>query len=184
MALGAAAGQDLAAGKLIVAKPELGDPNFAESVILLIDYDKDKGAVGLILNRRTKVPISRVFPELKAPVSDPVFLGGPVETDAAQALMRASSKPADANHVFADVYATGKKDVIDKSIAAGAKASRFRIYVGYGGWAPGQLEHETELGAWAVIRATPEVVFDDDPDSLWMRMNRATDTRIALLTSR
>lgn len=178
------ANQELAAGKLLIAKPKLADPNFAETVVLIVEYDEDKGAMGLVLNRRTKVSLSRVFPEVKGAKTDPVFEGGPVDKSSAQALLRSREKPADATRALGEVWATGSKDRIEKSVAAGDPASIFRLYVGYAGWGPGQLEREIELGGWSVLRATASLVFDDDPDSLWQRLQHQTETRIAGLLLR
>lgn len=173
------AGANLAVGKLLVSKPNMGDPNFAQSVVLIVEYDSDKGALGVILNRRTKTPLSKLFPQLKGATDDPVYEGGPVETNTAQALLRSKTKPPDGKLVFGDVYATGNKDAIEASIASGAAPDRFRLYVGYGGWSTGQLEHEIELGGWSVLRGNPGIAFDDDPDSLWTRMQHDADTSIA-----
>jgi putative transcriptional regulator len=173
--------QDLAAGKLLIAKPQLADPNFAESVVLIVQYDEDKGVMGLILNRRTKAPLSRVFPELKGAKPDPVYEGGPVNKGSAQALLRSREKPEGATRVFGDVWATGSKGLIEKSVAAGDASPVFRLYIGYAGWGTGQLEHEIDLGGWSILRATAALVFDDDPDSLWQRLQRQTETRIALV---
>src|ERR1051326_73698 len=79
-------------------RPQLADPNFAESVVLIVHYDSDKGAAGLILNRRSNVPISKVLPQVKGAKEDPVFEGGPVETATAQALVRSKEKPEEATH--------------------------------------------------------------------------------------
>ncbi len=177
------AGQEIGAGKLLVAKPELRDPNFAESVILIVQYDPDKGAAGLILNRRTGVPLAKVFPGLKGAKLDPVYEGGPVEIETAQALLRAKEKPEGAIRLFGDVYLSGSKDVIEKSVASGASPKLFHVYAGYGGWAAGQLEEEIEIGGWSVMTATAAIVFDDDPDSLWERLRRQSDRRIALAAS-
>ena len=171
--------QDLAVGKLLVAKPDLSDPNFIESVVLIVHYDDEKGAIGLILNRRTKVPLSKVLPDVKGANTDPIYEGGPVETESAQALLRSHDKVEDATHILGDVYASGKKEVIEKLVASGLKPSEFRLYAGYAGWGAGQLEREIALGGWSVLRANTEIIFDKDPDSLWPRLQHAAETRIA-----
>ncbi len=176
--------QELAAGKLLIAKPELADPNFAESVVLIVHYDDDKGAVGLILNRRSNVPLSKVLPQVKGAREDPVYEGGPVETASAQALLRSREKPEEATKILSDVYASGNKDVIEKLVTSGARPSDFRLYAGYAGWSPGQLQKEIELGGWSVLRATTEIVFDANPDSLWQRLQHDTSTRIAMAAGR
>ncbi|HZU24693.1 MAG TPA: YqgE/AlgH family protein [Bryobacteraceae bacterium] len=175
---------DLGAGKLLIAKPELGDPNFAHTVILIVDYDRDKGTSGLILNRRTDVALSKLFPDTKTASSDPVFQGGPVEETAAQALLRSATKLDNATRLFGSVYVSGSKELIEKTVAAAPPASEFRLYVGYGGWGPGQLEHEIALGAWDVLNGRSNIVFDDDPDSLWDRLEKLAHARIAMSAPR
>lgn len=172
-------GQQPAVGKILVAKPELADPNFAQTVVLIVQYDDDKGAVGLILNRRTEVPISKVLPNVKGAGDDPIYEGGPVETSSAQALLRSEEKPEDATRVLPGVYASGSKEVIEKIVASGAKSTNFRLYAGYAGWSSGQLEREIEAGGWSVLRATTDIVFDNKPDSLWQRLQHDASTRIA-----
>ena len=170
---------DLSVGNLLIAKPELADPNFAQSVVLIVNYDTEKGAVGLILNRRTKVLLSKVLPNVKGAKDDPVYEGGPVETESAQALLLTHDKPEGATHILGDVYASGSKDIIEKLVGTGASPSEFRLYAGYAGWGPGQLEREITVGGWSVLRANTRIIFDDDPDSLWQRLQHAAETRIA-----
>ena len=169
-----------AVGRVLVASEKLGDPNFRESVVLIIRFDSEKGTLGLMINRRSKVPISRIFPDLNVVKADLVYLGGPVELATVQALLRSPSKSGDMVHILGDVYATGSKDIIEKSISAGVEPSKFHLYLGYAGWAPGQLEAEMELGAWSVLRTSPNEVFDEDPDSLWTRLSRKAESQIAL----
>src|SRR5882672_2802424 len=103
----------LAAGKFLVASRDLLDPNFAETVVLLVHYDDDS-VLGLIINRRTKVPISRAFPELPESAkgrSDPIYSGGPVERAVALALLRSRGRPEGADPVFADVSLVSAKSL-------------------------------------------------------------------------
>lgn len=93
--------------------------------------------------------------------------------------MRLTAKPQTGRRVLGDIYLTGDKAVVEKSVSSGTSPSRFRVYIGYAGWAPGQLGMEIELGAWTVVRAGTDVAFDDDPDSLWMRMSRESQKVVA-----
>jgi putative transcriptional regulator len=172
---------DLAVGKFLVASRDLGDPNFAKTVILLVHYSDDQGSVGLVVNRRTDVPMSRVFQDLKEAKGrmDPVYVGGPVELNSVLALLKTKSKPENATRVFGDVYLISNKDVLRATMASGAEASVFHTYVGYAGWGAGQLEHEVELGAWHIVQADSATVFHADPDSVWPRMIQRTETQIA-----
>ena len=89
-------GRDLAAGKFLVASRNLRDPNFAETVVLLVEYQED-GVVGLSINRRTRTPISRVLSVEEAKRRpDPVYIGGPVEGKVVMALARSTKRPASA----------------------------------------------------------------------------------------
>ncbi len=171
--------QHLAAGQFLVATGKLNDPNFTDAVVLLIQYDAGQGAVGLIVNRKTDLTLSRIFPEKKA-TDDPAFEGGPVEIQVVQALLRSSTKPRKATPLVGDVYATGSKEEIDKAISARSAPSKFRAYLGYAGWGAGQLEDEIKLGAWSIVRATPKMIFDEDPDSLWKRLDQQANGQIAV----
>ncbi len=171
----------LAPGVFLVASRDLGDPNFAQSVVLLVHYDDENGAVGLIINRQTDVPLSRVFSELKEAKgrADPVYVGGPVETGGVLALLKAASKPKGADPVFGDVYLISSKMLLARTLAEGVEANQFHAYIGYAGWARDQLEHEVELGAWHVLPADTGNIFHPVPDSVWERLIRRTEVRIA-----
>jgi putative transcriptional regulator len=174
---------DLAVGRLLVASRDLGDPNFAKTVILLVHYDEDQGAVGLVINKRSDVPISQVFHDLKEASgrNDLVYIGGPVQLNSVLALLKASSKPEGANRVFGDVYLIGSKDLLARTMASRAEPAVFHTYIGYAGWSAGQLEHEVELGAWHVMPAEAGTVFHSDPDAVWEHLIRRTETQIARL---
>ena len=171
---------DLAAGKLLVASRDLSDPNFAKTVVLLVQYDED-GVVGLILNRRSKVPISRVLDDLPGAKDrrDPVYAGGPVGTTEVLALVRSRRPPGDAKRVFGDVLLVSTKEALEKTFASAADADAVHVYLGYSGWTAPQLEHELDLGAWYIFQGSAKAVFDSDPDSMWERLIRETELRIA-----
>jgi putative transcriptional regulator len=160
--------KDLGAGKLLVASRGLADPNFAETVVLLVHYDA-KGVVGLILNRRTDVPLSRVLEGLKAAKdrSDPVYSGGPVETPAVFALLRSPAKLEGAEHIFGGVYLISTQTLFEQTFSSRPDPGVFHVYLGCAGWTYDQLRKEVELGAWFIFPADASTVFNSDPDSLW-----------------
>jgi len=158
-------------GKILVANEKLGDPNFARSVILIVQFDKEVGSVGLIINRQTEILVSRVFPRMKRAANDTVYMGGPLEITGVQALLRLPEKPNQAMHVTGDTYVTANEELIKKSVVSQTDPSKFRLYLGYAGWAPGQLEAEIQLGAWSMISGDAGIIFDRDPESLWSRLN-------------
>jgi len=172
--------QELAPGKFLVARRGIPDPNFAEAVILLVHYDK-KNAMGLIVNRATDIPVSRVLKELEMAKGrqDPVYLGGPVGRTGVLALLRSKTKPEEGRHVFADVYLVSSGKALEKAVTAGTEPAALRVYLGYSGWAAGQLEHEVERGMWHVLKADSDTVFDSEPDSVWLRMIQRTELRRA-----
>ena len=167
--------KDLGVGKLLVASRDFPDPSFAKTVVLLVELDGD-GTVGLVINHRTRIPISRAL-DLKAANnrSDPVYLGGPVNSAAVLALLRASRKPDEARQVVGDVYLVSTRPLLEKTFAAGAGPGEIHTFVGYCGWGAGQLEHEMSLGVWYIFDGDAKLVFDSDPDSLWSRLVARTE---------
>jgi putative AlgH/UPF0301 family transcriptional regulator len=172
--------KDLGAGKLLVASRGLADPHFAKTVVLLVHYDAE-GVAGLILNRRTDVPLSRVLEGLKAAKhrSDPVYLGGPVETPAVFALLQSPAKVEGAQQIFGAVYLISTKTLFEQMISARPDPSGFHVYLGSAGWTDDQLQKEVELGAWFIFPADAETVFNSNPDSLWSQMIQKTELKLA-----
>jgi putative transcriptional regulator len=168
-----------AAGRFLVAARELADPNFARSVVLLGQYE-EKGAMGLTINRPSAMTIGEALAGFKAAKErkDPAYLGGPVVRTGVLALVRSASKPDDAKPVFGDVYLVSTRPLLEKLLAT-ADATRLRVYLGYAGWGAGQLEMELEIGSWHVISADAATVFDTSPASVWPRLIKRTDLRIA-----
>lgn len=151
------------AGRLLVASPPLGDPNFDRTVVLLLHHDA-LGAVGVVLNRPSEVEVEELLPEwAPVTVSPPVvFVGGPVSPDAAIGLGR-----------------TG--DVVDTvDLAAGpGEVTEARLFAGYSGWDGGQLEAEIGIGAWFVLESLPEDALSPTPDDLWRTVLRRQGGRLA-----
>lgn len=168
--------RDLAAGKLLVADRALADRHFAETVVLLLSFSKDEAA-GVVLNRQTSVPVRRVVPDLPVPrgPAPVVFLGGPVSVTDVRALIRTPVAPADALRVLKDVYFLSTPGALDQAVGSGIDPTRIRLYAGYAGWAPGQLEREIRHGDWHVLEGNSDLVFDADPLTLWRRALRLTD---------
>ena len=168
--------KELATGKILIAQRDLPDPNFTRTVVLIVELNKE-GTVGLILNRRSEMTLESVFRKIKPTegVAPVFFIGGPVQTDGVIGLLRADKAREDTRHVFADVYVTSGREPLEDMVASGADASRFRAYLGYAGWSPGQLERETAQGSWRVLKSVAGTVFDSNPDSLWERLINQTD---------
>ena len=172
--------EDLGVGKLLVANRDLGDPNFDQTVVLLVQQDAH-GMAGLILNRRTNVPLSRVLKNLKAAKdrSDPVYMGGPVDTTSMFALLMSPTKVKGAERVFGGVYLISAKDLFEQTLSSRPNPAVFHVYLGYAGWTNEQLRREIELGAWFIFPGNARTVFNSDPDSLWPQMIRKTELKLA-----
>ena len=172
--------QDLGIGKLLVARRDSRDPVFAETVILLVRYDHD-GTLGLAINRGTSLPISRALQSLKGTAgrSDPIYLGGPVEPQNILALLKANTMPDGATHVSGKIYLLSTKLLLEKTLAGQAGPAAFRVYLGYCGWGPGQLENEAGQGFWHIFAGDANLVFDSEPDTLWSRLIAHVGQRIA-----
>ena len=162
---------DLAPGRFLVASRQVSEAAFAGTVILLIRHD-GRGAMGLIVNRRSEVPLSKLFPATPRSGSsaDPVYIGGPVGRTGVIALARSRAAPEGAARVFADVHLITDRDLLARTITAGAGPGDFRVYLGYSGWTTGRLQREVEAGSWHVLAADTAQVFDPEPESLWSRL--------------
>lgn len=154
-------------GRLLVATPTLGDPTFDRAVILVLDHDED-GALGVVLNRASAVTVQETLDGWNDLVADPpvLFGGGPVEPTAVVALGRAPAgvAPDGWSPIVDDVRLV---DLEVDPVLAALELERVRLFAGYAGWAPGQLEEEIEQGAWFTVDAEAGDVFTDDPDMLW-----------------
>jgi putative transcriptional regulator len=163
-----AAGQEGRANSLfLVAKPGLVDPNFARTVVLVTQAE-DASTVGVIVNRPTKLTAQEVLPrELPAGnYRDPIYLGGPVMRQAIVAVFRSESVPqAPAFPVLKDVYLTMHPDNLRKLLADGA--GRYRLYAGFSGWAPRQLESEFMRDGWYVLPADEATIFRSATEGMW-----------------
>jgi len=155
-------------GVLLVASPSLDDPNFRESVVLIVEHGPE-GTLGLILNRSTKVLLSEVLPDLTVlkGTSYRLFAGGPVAPTSLLLLFRLKEAPADARSVFDGVYVGGTPKVLERIITQAKPTETFRAFAGFAGWAPGQLKYEMLQGGWATLPSDSIDIFDKDPAVLW-----------------
>lgn len=167
---GAQAVEELGTGRLLVAAPSLLDPNFARTVILLLEHG-DEGSLGLVLNRPAKVGVAEILPGWADPGDESVFhLGGPVSPSAAICLgrLRFPLSPVDGVAPLPESTAAVATVNLDADPALVIPAlSHLRIFVGYAGWTASQLADEVVQGAWFVLPATYEDPFTPEPERLW-----------------
>ena len=169
-------------GRLLVATPPLVDPNFDRTVILLLEHG-DEGALGIVLNRPSDTVLATVLPEWCEHASAPgvVFSGGPVAPEAVIALARGGT---DATEGWLPVLGeVGTVDVGRDPDDLGQQLDALRVFVGYAGWAPGQLELELEQEAWFVVPTQSDDPFSSHPDRLWRDVLRRQRGRIAMFAN-
>ncbi|MGE0684673.1 MAG: YqgE/AlgH family protein [Candidatus Binatia bacterium] len=162
---------ELATGKLLIANRHLRDPNFAETVILLLEYSKDS-AMGVVINRPTTVHLATVLSEMEAlkTRTDLVYLGGPVGRNQMLLLARTAQEPADAKQILDNVYLVSSQEALQQLVEHNDAALNLRAYVGYAGWAPQQLDAEVARGDWHIYAADATVVFDTPAAQLWQKL--------------
>jgi putative transcriptional regulator len=160
-------------GHLLVATPGLRDPNFERTVVLLVAHENG-GALGVVLNRATEVPVGDVLGAWGAMACEPgvVFEGGPVQPEAAICLARVRSQSGDTRG-FSRVEGTlGTVDLSSDPDVMRDDVVEVRVFAGYAGWGAGQLEDEISTGSWLTFKALPSDPFTDRPDDLWAMVLR------------
>ncbi len=150
-------------GHLLIAVPELPDSNFFRSVVLLFHHD-DMGASGVVLNRPASITVQQVWKEVaesECDCSEPVNVGGPVE---GPLIALHTSLAAAESEVVPGIFVSMGRENLSTIVTQ--TVQRFRLFSGYAGWGPGQLEAEIEVGGWLTMPAEIEHVFES-PDRLW-----------------
>lgn len=167
-------------GRLLVATPVLGDPNFDRTVVLVLEHGAE-GAVGLVLNRPSGTDVAEPLPEWDPVAAAPsvIFVGGPVAQSAVIGLARGPL--GDEGPGWRPLV--GRVGIVD--LAPGPydlamPIEALRLFAGYAGWGPGQLEGEIEAGAWWVVEAEPADALGPDPERLWTEVLRRQPPPLAL----
>lgn len=166
-------------GKLLIAGPDLLDPNFQRTVVLISEHG-DEGAMGVVLNRPSEHAVAEAVPDLCELVEpgDHVHVGGPVQPTGVVVLAEFEDTSAAAAIVLGDVgFLSAQADMED----LGDITRRVRVFAGISGWGPGQLESELERDDWIVEPAQRDDLFSDDPQSLWSEVLERKGGRYALL---
>ncbi|WP_333769264.1 YqgE/AlgH family protein [Streptomyces sp. IBSBF 2435] len=176
-------------GRLLVATPKLADPNFDRAVVLLLDHDAE-GSLGVVLNRPTPVGVGDVLQPWAALAGLPqvVFQGGPVSLDSALALAVVPGEPRAGEPVellgWRRVHgAIGLVDLEAPPELLAAELGSLRIFAGYSGWGPGQLERELADGAWYVVESEPGDVSAPNPERLWRAVLRRQRNELAMVAT-
>ncbi|MGH4032788.1 YqgE/AlgH family protein [Actinomycetota bacterium Odt1-20B] len=182
-------------GRLLVATPALSDPNFDRAVVLLLDHDEE-GSLGVVLNRPTPVDVADILEGWSELTGAPgvVFQGGPVSLDSALGVAvvpgadpspssRPSSNRGDPIGWRRIHGSIGLVDLEAPPELLAATLGSLRIFAGYAGWGPGQLEDELTEGAWYVVESEPGDVSAPDPERLWRAVLRRQRSELAMVAT-
>jgi putative transcriptional regulator len=186
---GGSAAPQVTVGDLLVATPALQDPSFESSVVLLLDLDED-GALGVILNRPSTVPVGEILPDWTDLVAPPdvLFKGGPVSTDSALAVGASMTLGMDPDGVtvgFRRLYDdVGIVDLDAPTAIIGPALTHLRVFAGYAGWAADQLADEIASDAWYVVPSARADLFGADPLGLWKRVLQRQPGELAWVSTR
>lgn len=160
--------------QFLLAMPGMADPNFSGAVIYIAEHS-DKGALGLVINRTMELDLRSLFERIDLPLApgalagEPVYFGGPVQTDRGFVLHRPLGNWHSTVAVAEDVGLTTSKDILE-AVARGEGPPRLLVALGYTGWGPGQLEDEIGRNAWLTLPADTGLIFDTP---IAARLNRA-----------
>jgi putative transcriptional regulator len=155
-------------GRILVSEPFLADPNFERTVVLLCEHSTD-GSFGFVLNKPSPVKVQDVLQDL--PAQQPAFIGGPVQQDTLHYLHRISTLE-DAIAIHGDVFWGGNFDNLQSGLDTHTiHESDVRFFMGYSGWAAGQLEEELKLNSWIVCDyITDTLLFEAQPNNMWRQV--------------
>jgi putative transcriptional regulator len=153
---------------LIAARADLPDANFRDAAVLVMN-NLGPAPGGVIVNRPTRVPVAQLFPDLPglARLDDKLYFGGPVDLPSVSFLFRADALPDHAVRVLDGLYFSGDRELLRKLLTRDKPMEGLRIFVGYAGWAPGQLEAEIARGDWTLAPAAPEAIFEHKREHPW-----------------
>jgi putative transcriptional regulator len=167
-------------GHLLIAGPSLLDPNFWRAVVLVGEHTEE-GALGVVLNRSSETTVDEALPELAllAEEMGTVHVGGPVQPSAVVVLAD-FAEADDAESLVVESVGFLPAEIEPDTLG---ELRRARVYVGYAGWGPGQLDGELEEGSWIVEPAQPDDVFTDDPEGLWSDVLRRKGGPFTLLAA-
>jgi len=158
---------------LLVARTEVNDPYFHNSVVLMLPESQTQLLVGLIINKPTRLPLGKLFPdtpELKGR-TEAAYFGGPVDVRTPSIVFQSSTAPENAIKLYGNVYLTFDSDLITKAFQGTPSGSRTRLFLGRAQWSPGQLQNEIRRGGWYRIQADGDLVFSSHPENLWSTLH-------------
>jgi putative transcriptional regulator len=158
----------------LVAAPQLKDPNFEDTVILMLEHDDEEGALGLVVNRVAPIDLDMVLAEMKIKSANaieigehpPLLYGGPVAPERGWILHTPDWSGPETRPVGEGMSVTASLDILD-AVVSGEGPAKYRFCLGYSGWGPHQLVEEIKAGAWINVPFCDDLIFDVPLDEIW-----------------
>jgi len=153
----------------LVATDQLDGTGFARTVVLMVHFGGRGGTTGLTINRPSNLTLEEAFPNIERlrGNDDTLFLGGPVSSQSVFVLLRTKQPKEGMKRLIKDIYFAPGHQILSEDIAGES-----RVFAGYAGWAPGQLQAEIDRGDWRVIRRDPDIIFEENTTDLWQQLSR------------
>ena len=173
--------REIVPGDLLIAPPNQHSDPFHRTVVLMCIHDAE-GSLGLVVNRPTQLSLNRILDhDVEGHV---IYEGGPVEQDCLTYLHRCEDRIQESQPVMEDVCFCGDIDDVIKTVKDHSVTSRqIRFFVGYSGWAPGQLEQELREGCWFMTHGNSDLIFEYEPSTLWRQVLRKMGGEYAILAN-
>lgn len=153
-------------GMFLVATGNLDGTSFQQAVILMTHYSP-RGATGLTINRPSNISLKQAFPQIDQlqQRSDPLYLGGPVNTNAIFVLVHMDTPPQNMHLIANNIYFSTAKNAFRYPLTPDS-----RTYAGYAGWGAGQLQQEIDRGDWLLVHTPADIIFEQAPERLWQTL--------------
>jgi len=154
---------------LLLSMPQMNDPNFARTVVLLCDYT-DEGAFGLVVNRPMTEPawkLVRTEPPVRVDPDVRLWIGGPVDPQQTWVLMSEAQGPDDEQREICPGVLLSVSHELTLQLLQAPPSSRARVVIGYAGWSAGQLDKEIAASSWLSMEVDPTLIFGVPPDQMW-----------------
>ncbi len=158
-----------AAPLLLLAMPQMADPNFAKAVVLLCDYTEDR-AFGLVVNRQMTEPartLIRTEPDVRVDPDLRLWIGGPVQPHSTCVLMSGAQGPEEETREVAPGVLLSVSPALTLQMLQAPPSNRTRVIAGYAGWGPGQLDKEIAESSWLTLDVDPSLIFGVPPERMW-----------------
>jgi len=157
----------------LVARRQIHDPFFEQSVVMMLPATGSPLIVGLIINKPTRVTLGKLFPDSPELQNrtEPAYFGGPVDVRVPSVVFHSPTAPERALHLYGDVYLTFDPDVIATAFQNSEPASIPHLFLGRAQWAPAQFKNEIQRGSWYRVRAESDLIFNANPQGLWRTLH-------------